>query len=751
VTGRARKRICIVTNEILGVVKTGGSGTANTFLSFALARAGHAVELLVTAPSAPIALDQRWGEEYASRGITVRLLDPPRPHAVIPGSFGLAAVVGDALEQSPPDVLIVDAWSGAAYIALRLRELGLGFEDMTCVILCNGPTAWGYETDRKLPRSFPAFEVEALERASFQLADAVVSPSRHLLDWMHERGWLLPASFVAPYFTGSAADGGEVAQAPAGGAVRRIAFFGRLEERKGIEIFIAALNGLGPGVMAETEVAFVGRESAQWPVERLERALASFRVRFETELDQPDAIAFLKERGTLAVMPSVLDNSPNVVYECLEHGIPFVTTSVGGIPELIAPEDQRRALVAPTADALRAGLESLLTSPERIHPVRPSFDGQALLGVWEQALAQPRRPRVALEGSSDIAVVVNHYGDRGQLLRCLEAVGRQSYRPRQVLVVTEDEVDLDRNAWPWNLDVMSPAATKRTERRSLALQGAQGELVLLLEDTDLLEDRAVEELVRAQAASHADVVTCATSLHGKPCYYLGEPNELGLVGNYYGSIALGRRSVLERAETPETGGDTDWVLYAALSHDGAKIVSVPRPLATTARSPGDPASDPPGSGAALAVARIFEARCPPELRELPRLAAALAGRRTALTVQPSALARLGWIWEHEGAQGFARRAANLLRRRGLHAGRLARARKPEPEAGRTPDGAHEREREQENGRGQRDSELGRIAGGPRGLAERGVREGNEPHERELRLGERERNEQQQEVVDPHDR
>src|SRR5262249_49277666 len=189
-----------VTNEILGVVRTGGSGTANSFLSFALARVGHDLELLVTAPSGPVALDEQWRQEYRSRGIAIRVLPDPKPNVVVPGAFAPAVMVHEALAANPPDVLIVDAWSGTGYTALRLRDLDLGFSGMTCVVLCNGPTGWAYETEHKLPRSFGAFEVEALERASFELADAVVSPSRHLLNWMENRRWPLPQAYVAPDF-----------------------------------------------------------------------------------------------------------------------------------------------------------------------------------------------------------------------------------------------------------------------------------------------------------------------------------------------------------------------------------------------------------------------------------------------------------------------------------------------------------------------------------------------------------------------
>src|SRR5207244_9574112 len=45
---RTSRRVTLVADEALGYVRTGGLGTATTFLSVALARMGHQVELLFT-------------------------------------------------------------------------------------------------------------------------------------------------------------------------------------------------------------------------------------------------------------------------------------------------------------------------------------------------------------------------------------------------------------------------------------------------------------------------------------------------------------------------------------------------------------------------------------------------------------------------------------------------------------------------------------------------------------------------------
>ena len=66
---QASRRVTLVAGELLGYVRTGGLGTATTFLSLALARMGHAVDVLYTGapPSDPVALNATCS---ATSGIT---------------------------------------------------------------------------------------------------------------------------------------------------------------------------------------------------------------------------------------------------------------------------------------------------------------------------------------------------------------------------------------------------------------------------------------------------------------------------------------------------------------------------------------------------------------------------------------------------------------------------------------------------------------------------------------------------------
>src|SRR5207248_644123 len=119
------------------------------------------------------------------------------------------------------------------------------------------------------------------------------------------------------------------------------------------------------------------------------------RISFETNLDQPQALARLSRPGTLAVMPSLGETFSNAVYECLERGIPFIASNAGAPPELVAPEDRDRVLFEPSGEGVALALRRALSNGDALEPVRAAFDPPAAIGAWTDVVRiEPEaRPR----------------------------------------------------------------------------------------------------------------------------------------------------------------------------------------------------------------------------------------------------------------------------------------------------------------------------------------------------------------------
>jgi glycosyltransferase involved in cell wall biosynthesis len=533
-----KRNVAFVADELLGYAGN-GIGTTTTFVSLALARRGYDVQVLFAGAPPTKPVDAEWQRLYDEVGVRVRVV-PRSSEDVQPSYFARSRDVEAVLRADPPDVVVVQDLGAPAYTAIRLRSLGLAFERTSFVVFCHGTRQWIADVSRKVRVLPGALAVTQLERASIELADAVVSPSEYLADWMRGEGWQLPSrTHVIPHVSRAGATGRQPPPAPELRPVERVAFFGRLEERKGVRPFVAALNGLSPELLEHVAVEFIGRPTPSWPVERVQELLSLRDVTFETSLDQHEALDRLRRPGTLAVMPSFEENSPNVIYECLENGIPFIASNAQGIRELVAAEDHERVLFEPTEEGIAGALRRVLSSAVPPQPARPAFDDAESLRRWEDVLAQP-------------------------------PAGFPATGP------------LDDTTW-----------------------------TLLLGAGDVPEPPLRDTLERAQQVSGADVVTCGLFVYGKVRLFHGEPRALGLLSNGYGTVALVRRSLLT--------DEQPWPLFAGLSIGGARIVSVPIPLATS------PPIETCDEEARL-VLKHFERAMPRNLRLLgqlvPRLAAA---------------------------------------------------------------------------------------------------------------------------------
>ena len=267
-----------------------------------------------------------------------------------------------------------------------------------------------------------------------------------------------------------------------------------------------------------------------------------------------------------------------------------------------------------------------------------------------------------------VDVIVVHRASREALRRCLTALAGQSYRELGVIVAAAGELpdvptdDLDLEP----LVVRSRRASVEAAREA-GLQAAEAAWVVFLDEEDVPERELLETLVRAQAASGADAVTCGLYLTGEgpvpmEHFFAGDPGGLGVVGNGYGTVALLRRSLLDDPTSPWPTDDPDWLLLARLRGSGARIVSVPLPLVTQTRQPGTLERNPPG---ALLVAEQYERVLPDELRSLARLAAGLAAdAQSRSATAPSGMGRRSaQILRTEGLAGLTRRAARRALRR----------------------------------------------------------------------------------------
>ncbi|MEP9381182.1 glycosyltransferase family 4 protein [Nocardioides sp. KR10-350] len=393
-----RLRVAIVTEEILGPVRNGGIASTYHHLAKGLAAQEHEVHVLFL--KGPVVQDEtpeHWVETYARFGVALHYLevgDRPLWAAAEQWQRRYAAAYEWLRDQDPFDVVHTSEWRGGLVYALMAKRLGLAFRDTLFVVKASSPYIWNRHYQMQPITQTHLVAAAHAEQKCVELADVVVGGSAHLISFMGRIGYELPTShvFVQPNivdFSGVSVDDRRPGPRSPGDLVRSrdLVFFGRLEERKGLEIFCSAVDLLHERGERPDSVTFLGKWGAALPSgltpEAYVRAKAETwdcPVEVVTDRDQSEALSLLCERDVISVMPSLIENSSMAVYEALEQRVPFVATAVGGTPELIAEEDQIACLVQPTAQALADRLERVLREGQVI--ARPRFSNDENLKVW---------------------------------------------------------------------------------------------------------------------------------------------------------------------------------------------------------------------------------------------------------------------------------------------------------------------------------------------------------------------------------
>jgi colanic acid/amylovoran biosynthesis glycosyltransferase len=137
----------------------------------------------------------------------------------------------------------------------------------------------------------------------------------------------------------------------------RILYVGRLVHEKGVGVLLEALAGL------DAELVLVGDGPRRAELEQRARSLGVHdRVRFAGAVGQDEIRAYYED-ADLFCLPSFAEGLPVVLMEAMASGLPVVTTSIAGVPELV--EDGVSGLLVRPArpDALREALARVVDDP----------------------------------------------------------------------------------------------------------------------------------------------------------------------------------------------------------------------------------------------------------------------------------------------------------------------------------------------------------------------------------------------------
>lgn len=355
-----KKKIAIVTLDISGPVKNGGVGTAYAALANILVAAGHDVTIIFV---------NRWTEEdshfhlyqayYLFKGVRLLSLHEPKPRleGAEPAQLSYATYL--FLKEQHFDLIHFPDLQGLGYYCLLAKRQGLAFASSLFCVILHGPSTWHKQGNGEKSLAAAGRVLEEFEKRSLELADVIFAPSRYALAWARRAGWpLADKAYVRP------CPFPEVARRESSGQFqdfREIVFFGRLETRKGLEVFCQAISSLSARSLQGRKVVFLGRYGSVKGKDArkyLARVTARWRIPFAIidDCDRDAALRYLRSHAALAVIPSRSETFGYTTLECIAADVPMIASDIPAFREQIAKKGRRNIFFELNALSLRRKL-----------------------------------------------------------------------------------------------------------------------------------------------------------------------------------------------------------------------------------------------------------------------------------------------------------------------------------------------------------------------------------------------------------
>ncbi len=191
---------------------------------------------------------------------------------------------------------------------------------------------------------------EKLAMRSIGTPDVVISPSRYLADFYQQRGFFPHTPFeIIPNPVPKRLNKPVIVTSLSGPA--RFLFVGQLEPHKGVLLLLRAIEQLdipfelhiaGDGSLAP----FVSRRAERDP-----------RIFFHGFISL-EHIGKILTRADAVVLPSLCyENSPTVLYEAFQAGVPVIASRIGGISERVREGENGLFIEPGSVDSLVFGLK----------------------------------------------------------------------------------------------------------------------------------------------------------------------------------------------------------------------------------------------------------------------------------------------------------------------------------------------------------------------------------------------------------
>lgn len=543
---QARHQICVVSPEVIGPRRNSGIGTHTWHLLKMLARQPDCqVTLLLTAE---IKVEKEGGwEAWFQNELGVRFVHlESQPH-LYPwvGWFNQwfnirSQQVYNFLRKEAFDIVHFQDLNGDGFVSHQARNTGLAFAKTAFTVTVNGPARWAREGMKQFPSGDPQGEVyeellNFVESYPAKECDLLISPSQYAIDYVtQEADWALSLrQRICPYMLELPQPEKTATETTTKHSkVSTLVFFGRLETRKGIHLFLSALEILHrskPSGDFPRKVVFIGNH-APTPLGPSEEVIPEFfatrlpgwEYKIESQWDQPDCIDFLcNNHDLLVVLPSISETLGYTAIECLGLGVNVIGANAGAFGEVFADperlfENNPRAIAAKILEAADGKLP---------HP-RSHYDSENSHKQWMKVhedcltIVADKNSKLCNTRQEQplVSICLPHFNYGRYVGEQIESMAAQDYPNIEFILIDDGSTDPDskRVFAEWKGKLKDDGRFRFLEQENCGLSNtrnraatlAKGNYIVFCDADNISRPHMVSTFVRAITTSGADCVSC---------------------------------------------------------------------------------------------------------------------------------------------------------------------------------------------------------------------------------------------------
>jgi O-antigen biosynthesis protein len=515
--------ICIVTPDLVGPIRNGGIGTHCYHLARVLAKHGKNVAILFTGPFEAGSF-RYWRDYYQRLGITLLRLDynPKIAGRILFHELSQSIAVDETLRRLHFDIIHFQCWQGLGFIPTQAKSVGLRHSDSVITETLHATEAWNLQGMKRFPGNPVAFFFQDyMEKYSLAHSDFIISPTQHMFDWTSEKEWRLADNrrlVRYPFLTDE-----QCPSAPAEPDPSHLIFFGRVETRKGFEVFLKAFDELHSGSRRSIkQITILGKageltdlgQSPWQAIEEFKTRYPQLAVAWMSDLDHNQAWDYIRRLRGVLIIPSLLDNSPFTVIEAISFKVPFIASTVGGIPEIVG---DRTVLFDPTPGSLAARIEQLpdIAFDKIQYAYSPHDANMQWLALHDEFPRRSAHTKLQRATFPKVSICIAHRNMPFYLDQLFHSLASQDYPNLEVICVDGSDSDLealsrvtDKFAHRgWKIE-FSKERSGPSAARNRAAELASGEYLIFMDADNIAKPGLVSRMVTAMDESGKDCLTC---------------------------------------------------------------------------------------------------------------------------------------------------------------------------------------------------------------------------------------------------